>query len=135
MKKIMSSILSLSMALLAIAAPMSANANEGRAIVGPVDGWDNAIVSQWNWSVPSANRQVTSFTVKSKYTTTSYTRLEIKLTNAKLVDKYSKVVCDKTGTAGTCPLIETPGVNNKFTVTAGTNGYGASYQVISAKTR
>lgn len=132
MKKLMSSILSLSMALLAIAAPMSANANEGRAIVGPDDGWKRATVSKSVWSIAPAKGQSQVFYVYAGSSTASFTVLNIKLDNARIVDKNNNPLCNKIGTQGSCPTITTGGINNKFTVYAGTNGYSASYEVESA---
>ena len=46
-----------------------------------------------------------------------------------IINKNEKVVCNKIGTAGTCPTVKTAGVDNDFTVKAGTNGTGAAYYV------
>lgn len=46
-----------------------------------------------------------------------------------IINKNEKVVCNKIGTVGTCPTVKTAGVDNDFTVKAGTNGTGAAYYV------
>lgn len=134
MKRFMSAILSFSMALIAIAAPMQTNANEGRSIAPPDEGggYPTATVTRSSWSVAKASGQDVTFYVKAKESTASYTMVKVTLTNAKLTDKDGKVVCNKIGTAGTCPTVTTAGVENKFKVIAGTNGYGAAYYVNSA---
>ena len=132
MKRFLKLFMSLNMFMIALATPITANANVSRDIPGPVDGWPDASVSRTFWSITSANGQSVSFTVAARSSSASATVLNIELTNSKIFDKYGKVVCDKVGTKGSCPTIYANGAVNRYTVKAGTNGKYASYVVESA---